>query len=89
MLECSNCGKYLDELRPKFFMILEKEWPMPPNVKEFNCPECNCINYSLDTEFCLMKCSFSKNYVKNEDGQITNIGCHGECLRAHFFEALR
>lgn len=88
MLECSNCGKYLEILRPKFFMILEKEWPLPANVKEFTCPECNSINYSLDTVFCLNKCEFSKNVITNDIGQIVNMGCHGECLRKGFFDSL-
>lgn len=34
MLECSHCGTLVSEFRPKFFMVLEKVDPMPPNVKE-------------------------------------------------------
>lgn len=83
MLECSHCGTLISEFRPKFFMVLEKVEPMPANVKEISCPNCDGINYAINLTFCT-NCSFFKPLFNPiEPDQILNIGCRGQCLSQH------
>lgn len=80
MLECSSCGKILgDELRPKFFMVLEQENIDSPNIKRIYCSHCGSLNYALNTEFC-QKCKYSWAAIRDKQGKILSVGCRGQCL---------
>ncbi|GAB6170664.1 hypothetical protein JCM15765_01420 [Paradesulfitobacterium aromaticivorans] len=80
MLECSHCGQLVAEFRPKFFMVLEKVNPLPPNVKTITCPKCGGLNYAINMDYC-SQCGFYRPlYNPMEPEQILNLGCRGQCL---------
>lgn len=81
MLECSHCGELISEFRPKFFMVLEKLDPLPPNVKDIICPKCQGINYAINLNYCSQSCEFYKPLINPMDpSQILNLGCRGQCM---------
>lgn len=81
MLECSQCKELISEFRPKFLMVLEKQDPLPPNVKVITCPKCEGINYAIDLEYCSRNCAYYKPLTNPINPmQILNIGCRGQCM---------
>ncbi|MHB8172201.1 MAG: hypothetical protein ACYDG6_11770 [Thermincolia bacterium] len=81
MLQCSECGEMMDELRPKFFMVLEKERLTAPNIMKVNCPKCGALNYALNTDFC-RRCPNVKGLILDSENsdKVISVGCRGQCL---------
>ncbi|SKA01044.1 hypothetical protein [Selenihalanaerobacter shriftii] len=82
MFQCKSCGKLIEELRPKFIdVIVEGEDELPPNIKEYLCPECNGVNYILNLEYC-SKCEHSHSFLKDpKTKRVIATGCRGKCLK--------